>query len=143
MANSEGRAPLPLRETKHQHLSVSVGFPGLKRCQMPSEDNPGPPIGRHKSNLRALSFHGVRMPKDTRCSISPLEFGMRRGDTSAHGLMYRVDLREKGEGKGDQKFTLAHHRYHQWSCRAIEHGIASVSGSPSRQCTCALQIRLE
>ena len=48
-------------------------------------------------------------------------------------------LREKGEGKGDQNFTLAHHRCHQWSCRAIEHGIASGSGSPSRQCTCALQ----
>ena len=26
-------------------------------------------------------------------------------------------LREKGEGKGDQNFTLAHHRCHQWSCR--------------------------
>ncbi|CAP79254.1 hypothetical protein PCH_Pc09g00070 [Penicillium rubens Wisconsin 54-1255] len=38
-------------------------------------------------------------------------------DTSAYDLMYRVDLREKGEGKRDRNFTLAHHRCHQWSCR--------------------------
>jgi hypothetical protein len=42
---------------------------------------------------------------------------MYRVDTSAYDLMYRVDLREKGEGKRDRNFTLAHHRCHQWSCR--------------------------
>jgi hypothetical protein len=87
MANSEGRAPLPLNKTKHRHFSVFVELPGLERRQMSSENNVGHPLDATSAIHEDYHFTVFECRKTHGHEI----WRMYRVDTSAYELMYRVD----------------------------------------------------
>jgi hypothetical protein len=61
-------------------------------------------------------------------------------DASAHDLRYRVDRERRAKVKGIRTLHWLIIDATNGHVGVIEHGVPSVSGSPSRQCTCALRL---